>query len=547
MKWEKLFENKILKRGYEYYKSGKVKIIDRDDYYVEAIVEGSEDYNVDIDFDDGDIGDMYCDCPYACDDENCKHMAAVLYALNDLTESTDTRGNDINTLVNEASPELLKEFLIKLMTRNEKLKYKFVRFLDSKSKKVNVSEYKKRFNDLIVQYSDDDDYIDYEYASYFFNEANDLLTECTDMLLAENRLYDTFDIVQYYYIKVSMTEVEDEEGDFYYFCDLCTDIFKKIITAAKIDEKRKMFDILLKMLESKNNDVFDMAFEFVGIGFNEEEFLVKLLDYTDKRIAKKDDAETKKHWISYRIKLMDKLNYSDDDMMDYSRKYPDIREIKDYLTDRFIEKGNNKAAIEILEDILKSSKNNIFDSERLHLKLKDLYKQTNDQEKYIRELWIILTEEYVKNTDIYREFKALFDADEWEEVRERLYSSMEKQLMLPEYFVEEKLYDRLASYVITNKSDYLIRKYEAYLAEDYSDFILSEYAQRLNKAAENTADRGTYSAWADKLIHMKTLKGGKECVSEIINNWRMLYRNRPAMMQELNRVEPKPAKSKIKK
>ena len=22
---------------------------------------------------------MYCDCPYAVDDKNCKHMAAVLY------------------------------------------------------------------------------------------------------------------------------------------------------------------------------------------------------------------------------------------------------------------------------------------------------------------------------------------------------------------------------------------------------------------------------------------------------------------------------------
>ena len=78
---------------------------------------------------------------------------------------------------------------------------------------------------------------------------------------------------------------------------------------------------------------------------------------------------------------------------------------------------------------------------------------------------MILTQLCISGMDIYREFKSLFAPDEWEEERELLYSSMKYQHMLPEYFVEEKLYDRLASYVFTNKNEYLIEEYEKYLAD----------------------------------------------------------------------------------
>ena len=36
---------------------------------------------------------------------------------------------------------------------------------------------------------------------------------------------------------------------------------------------------------------------------------------------------------------------------------------------------------------------------------------------------------------------------------------------------------------------------------------------------------------------MLTIKGGYEVVSEILADWRVRYKNRTAMMQELNRVK----------
>ena len=535
MKWEKLFKRQILERGYEYYQKGKVEILHYSEDTLEAVVSGTEDYNVSIYSEDGEIEDMYCDCPYADDENKCKHMAAVLYALEDLPEISEHDTDDINDLINEASPELMKEFLIKSMTYNEDLKYKFIRFLKARRKEISISEYKEHLDYLIINYADGTDYIDYRYSFQFFNEADELLTECTDILIAEKCYYDAYDIVKYYLYKLSVTDIDDD-GNFSIFYDTCMEIFKEITQSADIETKRRMFNELTDMLSTKLNYIFEMVFDFISKGFDEKEFLLKMLEYTDKRLEKKDTPERRKKWILYRLQLMDKLNYSDDDILEYSRRYPEFREIREYLTERFIAKGNNEAAIKILEETLGSEVNSIYESQRLHLELKELYKQTNDREKYIKELWVILTQLCISGMDIYREFKSLFAPDEWEEERELLYSSMKYQHMLPEYFVEEKLYDRLASYVFTNKNEYLIEEYEKYLADESHELILAEYAEYLNKSAEQSADRSTYQRWADKLIHMKKLKGGKECVAEIIENWKTLYRNRPAMMQEIDRV-----------
>ncbi len=81
-----------------------------------------------------------------------------------------------------------------------------------------------------------------------------------------------------------------------------------------------------------------------------------------------------------------------------------------------------------------------------------------------------------------------------------------------------------------------IEKDEALLVDTYPELILAAYADELNKAAEHTADRPTYKRWADRLRHMKTIKGGIETVEMIIDRWREFYCNRRAMMQEINKV-----------
>ena len=65
MDWKKLFDPIILERGYDYYRNGNAEILSSMADEVNAVVSGSDDYEVNIYFSDGGIDDMYCDCPYA--------------------------------------------------------------------------------------------------------------------------------------------------------------------------------------------------------------------------------------------------------------------------------------------------------------------------------------------------------------------------------------------------------------------------------------------------------------------------------------------------
>ena len=75
--WQRLFAPQILSRGQEYYDAELVNICRAEETEIEATVEGTERYHVEIYLRRGQVMEMDCDCPYASDGNNCKHMAAV--------------------------------------------------------------------------------------------------------------------------------------------------------------------------------------------------------------------------------------------------------------------------------------------------------------------------------------------------------------------------------------------------------------------------------------------------------------------------------------
>lgn len=119
MDWEHLFREIILDRGYNYYLSGAVKNMKITDHQIQAIVSGVDDYEVEINFHNNHITDMYCSCPYAEDGHNCKHMAAVLYKWEEYENLTIQdqdfiydEVNNVEDLINQATNEQIHDFFI---------------------------------------------------------------------------------------------------------------------------------------------------------------------------------------------------------------------------------------------------------------------------------------------------------------------------------------------------------------------------------------------------------------------------------------------------
>lgn len=88
------FNNTILSRGYEYYNDGLVDDILIKGTTVTAKVHGSSVYDVSVELDDNEFLDGDCTCPYSESGLYCKHIAALLYYLEN--ENLD-ENNSYNT------------------------------------------------------------------------------------------------------------------------------------------------------------------------------------------------------------------------------------------------------------------------------------------------------------------------------------------------------------------------------------------------------------------------------------------------------------------
>ena len=79
----------------------------------------------------------------------------------------------------------------------------------------------------------------------------------------------------------------------------------------------------------------------------------------------------------------------------------------------------------------------------------------------------------------------------------------------------------------------IMQIHEAELLRRYPDQVLEMYAREINRAASYTADRSTYRQWVQTLVHMREMPGGEKVVAEIVAAWRVQYKRRSAMMDEL--------------
>ena len=78
-----------------------------------------------------------------------------------------------------------------------------------------------------------------------------------------------------------------------------------------------------------------------------------------------------------------------------------------------------------------------------------------------------------------------------------------------------------------------IAKYEKHLRPDFEQELLDLYYEMIMKIAEHAGGRGHYQEIVAACRQMFVYPGGKERVQEMVEKWRVMYYNRPAMKQEL--------------
>ena len=94
--WKTQFHKNILSQGKEYYERGRVfELQEKEGVYTATVIE-RKTYAVRIIARDNVSYNMSCRCPLAKGGGNCRHMAAVLYAIEAQEEAGEVAGNTVN-------------------------------------------------------------------------------------------------------------------------------------------------------------------------------------------------------------------------------------------------------------------------------------------------------------------------------------------------------------------------------------------------------------------------------------------------------------------
>lgn len=509
--WEFLFEDKILDRGY--FITDDVKILNRSSREVNAIVSGTFDYDVKIEFDKhGNIDSMSCTCPYFKRD-NCKHLAALLYCLDEYENHDDESDEDFEELFKSVDDERLKEFFLEELRDNWELKNKF---LLEFSEKVDENYYKSKLDDIIFE----DDF-SYMLSSFFRDDIEFLLKKKEYGLILE--LADDAFITTCQKLECPWN------GEYY---DNLNDIGEIISSLSNTHISEDVFEWLMSVVRYRfDEDYINIFFEILFSKFKLKYQLEEKYNLVSDIILK-SNSYYMESYVMAKIQLMNDLKYLQSDIDEFRQKYLKYPKVRQQFIDEAIEAEDYSKAIKLLKVGIKNSKYSL-DKHKVHVQLKELYLKTDDLDSYKKELFQIINK-YCEIND-YKELKKQYDKKEWIGIREEIFTNcMDTNHFLNECYAYEGLYEHLIKN-ISYESD--LTYYKNRIPYDYSRQLLEKYSFFVNGKVKSTGSRKYYRSIVQILNEMLSINGGEKVVSDILNEWKVKYKNRPAMWDELQRVK----------
>jgi len=491
---DKHFSYDILRRGYDYYKKGRVKnVIKLKDGFI-AKVNGSEEYKVTIIIDKSQKGikELQCTCPYA-EENNCKHMAAVLYCI---------KNNDLPIKEN------------KVIVRSEE-----ITDLDKFKKEYKKECHKLFHNRYYLHQNEIEDYI---------NIVNKFIEEGTKYIGSNDKI--AYQIFNFFLREIDGIDVYDEYGQNE---DLFANLFKSF---KEIFNNEKLFINLLGFIEmvytidsnkyyfEHKENMINLLYYCIDKKWQAEDMLVLLnkLDKNEKIYDfYKNDIRAKIVYLNYyfidKEKAISKAN-----------SYLNINEICDFLLE--ISKSEEEK-IEILEKIIHLKKND--SCEKYFDMILSIYKDT-DEDKYF-DILKIYFKRYME-IKIYHMIKDFYSPKDWLKVRKQ-YLDMAKDSRL--YFdicVEEEYYDELIE-ALQGKWIEDINNYIDILRYHKPKELLELYKNQILKDLSWASDRKRYQKILSNFTNFKRIPHGKEELENIIKYIRENFKNRTALQEELDFFE----------
>lgn len=554
--WKDLFQEHILARGEAYYFEGAVLELHKTEHGYHAVVEGTEDYEVDIEMEGGRVCEMYCSCPYAENGNNCKHMAAVLFEIEEqneeeiLAEGTcpDDQEKEVEEIIERISEEELRSFVKEIAAQDSEIRNILMTRYAVKIDEKQMERLKQGVDQLVWEYGDRSGYIDYRNALDFCWALENYLEDKVDTLIERKCYGQAFALTNYVFQTIGNIDIDDSDGGTSQVANVCYDKWKKILENCSEEEKNEMFSWFMSHLSCDYvvDYMEDYMEDFLTHEFQNREMLEKMLKDLDERIEMQTSStDCGSTWsarygyennIIKRLELMERLGFSAEEIREYRRQHWRFSVVRELEIQENLNNGNLDEAIRILQE------SKILDKEypgliaRYSEQLISIYETQPDKEVYKKELLYYVFECPQNNLVHIYKLKKVCTDKEWDGYREKILKSPKNYNILYPFMEKEGMYEPMLECLKKETFIYNLDRYEKVLKEKFPEQVRDIYISYLRHEAERASNRNRYRELMKYLKKIRRYPRGKEKASEIAKNWRAVYYRRTAMMDEMQKA-----------
>lgn len=538
MEWENNFSKRILNRGFNYYLDGYVEDISITKNKIKAVVYGTHHYRVEIGLDGDEIKAMSCTCPYAQDGFNCKHMAAVLFEWERRVTHPEIGHSEI---LDDASDDDIRAFLLQLFNENPELVERFKQF---SSPDNSMDTMTNELLEIIRYYQYDHNYINTDNTVHFCENYGDVVFKWVDLLKQKNEYFKAICFLIEAHDILGSLDIDGDEGQPYDLSYSMNEAFSDILLYMDISERKESFDLLRQHFYTMKNasfkiDIVDtLLCRFIGDEYVESQldFVEEQYDYLGKYPSIFDREYMLNLFANDYLEFLEKNNASKKEIEAIYKKYWKCYSVRMNCVQSCINDKEYDQALKYLDKCIKLDyKDQSLYKRDIEMK-KDIYQKQGNREGY-REMMKALVLDF-RDTGIeeYIELKNLYTSEEWVKERDSIIKQINSDWFLCAIYAEEKLHKQLLDSIIKSNDKSLLIQYTRLLKDEYPKQLLHMYRVVVEKEAEHATNRSYYRQLVQDLRVMKAITGGEKVVDEIINKWKVQYKNRSAMMDELSKI-----------
>ena len=540
--FKEYFSSEILSRGYDYWKKGLIRNVCINGSNITAKVCGSEVYEVDAEIVDGMLRDASCDCPYNSTGTYCKHIAALMYYLEN-KKDLDGKGNiSLKDIINKISEKEIREYIYDILKEDNKLYEDFRQKFIDKFPKLSKKDYEKRIYDSISNCVNDRyGFIDYS-GSYKYEHTMDKYLDEAEDFVNKNDFDTAFMIVSIILESIPKTEIDDSNGSTGSVSCRGIEILENIIRNNDEGDMitKNIFDYVIHELDTGYLEDYNIELsELLKVYIEKKIYLDKIEEVLINILDKDKDEEfsyRREYYISLICRIYEIKNKVNK-QMDLLKEYSFDRNICMMYVDKLIEQNMVEKAINVLKEGI-GGKN--YTSKVYAEKLKEIYIRYNRNEEYKEILYKIFYEYTNFEFETYLEIKKLYSEEEWDKERtiiiDRVRKSSENSSILINIYEEEKMIDELFDGVC-NMGTECICRYEYLLLPKYNQELIKIYCINILNIVSRCSNRNEYSKLARQVKHIINMKDSDKTVKFLFDEIKNSYlKRRPAMLDEFKKV-----------